>query len=429
MRTKKKRKKQKRKLKIGNIIICLIILTLIILAIAFAITKLTGSKEGTKPSDKIAEIKKNITKDKTQKYELTLAMVGDHLIHNGVYNEASKNAGGNGYDFKPMVSYIKEIVQNYDLAYYNQETILGGAELGLSSYPQFLSPYEAGDAMLDAGFNLVSLASNHTMDRYYSTNGKSIENSINYWGNTSDVLYAGSYTSPEQRDEVKIMEKNHIKYTMLSYTYGTNGIPVPNGKDYLVNVWPTDIDNINDPATDTKYQAYKQKVKEDIDKVRDKVDLLMVAMHWGVEYTHTPTKYQEDMAQFLADNGVDIIIGAHPHVIMPITYIDDTLVYFSLGNFLSGQEISDYYNKMVGLLGSAKITKTVSKGETTLKVESTDNQLIYTYHNGYNYNNYKVVPFSNKDIANYLPNYTEVYNHYKEIVTRLNDTITVKPLS
>ena len=135
------------------------------------------------------------------------------------------------------------------------------------------------------------------------------------------------------------------------------------------------------------------------------------------------------MAQFLADNGVDIIIGAHPHVIMPITYIDDTLVYYSLGNFLSGQEISDYYNKMVGLLGSAKITKTVSKGETTLKVESTDNQLIYTYHNGYNYNNYKVVPFSNKDIANYLPNYTEVYNHYKEIVTRLNDTITVKPLS
>lgn len=429
MRTKKKRRKQKRKLKIGNIITFLIIITLIILAIAFGITKLIGSKDNTKPSEKIAEIKNTITKDKTKTYELTLAMVGDHLIHNGVYNEANKNADGNGYDFRPMVSYIKDIIQDYDLAYYNQETILGGAELGLSSYPQFLSPYEAGDAMLDAGFNLVSLASNHTMDRYYSTSGKSIENSINYWSGKNDVLYAGSYTSEEQRNEVKIMEKNHIKYTMLSYTYGTNGISVPSGKEYLVNVWPTDIDNINNPSTDTLYQAYKEKVKEDIDKVRDKVDLLMVAMHWGVEYTHVPTAYQEDMAKFLADNGVDIIIGAHPHVIMPITYIDDTLVYYSLGNFLSAQQADDYYNKMVGLLGSAKITKTVKGDETSLKVESTDNQLIYTYHNGNNYNNYKVVPFSNSDISNYLPNYTEVYNHYKEIVTKMDDSIIVKPLS
>ncbi len=424
---KKTKKNVKKKLKVGNLIIFLLIISFLVIGIIYGISLITNDdSKNSKPDDKIAETKNNPKKDKTKVYELTLAMVGDHLIHNGVYNEARKNAGNNGYDFKPMVSYIKDIVSNYDLAYYNQETILGGAELGLSSYPQFLSPYEAGDAMIDAGFNLVSLASNHTMDRYYSTNGKSIENSCNYWSNTNDVLYAGSYTSNEERNKVKIMKKNNITYTMLSYTYGTNGISVPTGKEYLVNVWPTDIDNVSNPEYDKKYQAYKETVKEDIEKVRDKVDLLIVAMHWGVEYTHVPTEYQKDMANYLSSLGVDIIIGAHPHVIMPVTYINDTLVYYSLGNFISAQEISDYYNKMVGLLGSAKITKTVDKNGSSLKVESTENQLIFTYHNGYNYNNFKVVPFSNPDISKYLPNYKEVFNHYKKVVTNLDDSIIVK---
>ena len=97
---------------------------------------------------------------------------------------------------------------------------------------------------------------------------------------------------------------------MLNYTYGTNGMPVAN--DYLVNVWPTDIDNINNPEKDTKYQAYKKQVKEDIDKVKDKVDFLIVAMHWGVEYTHEPTAYEKDMASYLASLGVNLIIGTHP---------------------------------------------------------------------------------------------------------------------
>ena len=152
---------------------------------------------------------------------------------------------------------------------------------------------------------------------------------------------------------------------MLSYTYGTNGIPVPNGKDYLVNVWPTNL-SINDPSRDTEYQAYKEQVKKDIETVRSQVDVLMVAMHWGVEYTHEPTAYEKDSAKFLADNNVDIVIGAHPHVIQPVTWIDDTLVIYSLGNFVSAQLQDQNYNKMVGLMTSVNITKTVKDGKTDI---------------------------------------------------------------
>ena len=130
---------------------------------------------------------------------------------------------------------IKEEVSKFDIAYYNQETILGGSSLGVSSYPSFNSPQELGDAMIDAGFNTVSLATNHTLDR----GEKAINNSCNYWNSKEDILTAGSYCSNEERLEDRIFTKNNITYTMLSYTYGTNGIPIPKDKEYYVNVWPT----------------------------------------------------------------------------------------------------------------------------------------------------------------------------------------------
>ena len=116
---------------------------------------------------------------KEEKSSLSLVMVGDNLIHSNVYKDANKYANYNGYDFKPILEHIKPIVKNFDLAYYNQETILGGTEIGLSDYPTFNSPYEAGDAMIDAGFNLVSLTTNDTIDR----GEKATLNSRTYWNN------------------------------------------------------------------------------------------------------------------------------------------------------------------------------------------------------------------------------------------------------
>lgn len=411
------KKRKRRKLKKGFKIFLVIFSIILISIIGYIIIKPNkDNKTITKPNI--------INKNEDKHYEASLIAVGDYLIHSSVYKDANRLANGDGYDFKPMISYIKEIVSNYDIAYYNQETILGGSELGLSDYPTFNSPYEAGDAMLDAGFNLVSLATNHTMD----SGKKAVENSCKYWQSKENVLTAGSYCSEEERNKINIKEINNIKYTMLNYTYGTNGMPVSN--DYLVNVWPTDIDNINNPEKDTKYQAYKKQVKEDIDKVKDKVDFLIVAMHWGVEYTHEPTAYEKDMASYLASLGVNLIIGTHPHVIQPVTWIDDTLVIYSLGNFISAQyqnkSTCTNYKCTTELMTNLKIEKDIKNNQTSVKITNVENELLYNYYNQSTWRNFKVIPFSNQKIKEYLPNYKEVYNTYKAVVQKMDNEITVK---
>ena len=388
-----------------------VVLIILIIGIYFGYNKLLNNHNNISSDSKV-----NVD-DNNHSTSISLIMAGDNLINDKLYNAAKKDDGS--YDFKSMYSYIKDIVKNYDLAYYNQETILGGSEIGVSSYPAFNSPYEVGDATIDTGFNLVSLATNHTLDR----GEKAIINSLNYWNNKSNVLTSGSYLSNNDRNKVNIKEVNNITYTMLNYTYGTNGIKVPEGKEYLVNIWPC---TGNNPDNDTKYQEYKEVVKKDILRVRDKVDLLIVAMHFGVEYTHVPTNYQIDMAEFLSSLGVDIIIGTHPHVIMPITYINDTLVIYSLGNFLSAQDTNNDYNTTVGLLSSIKITKNIDKdNNSSIKLSDLNNELIYTTSK----DGYKIIPFSNPDIKDYLNDYERVYNKYANIVRSIDSSININSLS
>ena len=395
--------KRRRKIRIDKICIFIVILVIISGGIYYGYNKLFVMDNSNNDNEN------NITEE-DKSYSIDLLMVGDVLIHDRLYTSMKTS---DGYDFRPALTYIKDIVKDYDLAYYNQETILGGSEIGLSSYPSFNSPYEVGDAMIDAGFNLVSLATNHTLDR----GEKAITNSINYWNGKNDVLTAGSYLSSEDRNKINIREVNNITYTMLNYTYGTNGIKVPSGKDYFVNVWPC---NGSNPSYDSEYQEYKRIV-------RDKVDLLIVAMHWGVEYTHTPTAYQIDMANYLESLGVNIIIGTHPHVVMPITFINDTLVIYSLGNFLSAQETNIDYNTTVGLLSTIKITKYIDKdNNSSIKLSDINNELVYTYSK--NNNDYKVIPFSNPDIKTYLSDYERIYNKYSSVIKNMDNTMNVNAL-
>ena len=391
---------KRKKLKVKNISILLVIILLIIISICFF-------SNLNKP--KVNNVDDKVEVNIPQEYKLTLVMVGDALIHDRLYN-AAKTDGG--YNFKPYLSLIKERIKDYDLAYYNQETILGGSSIGLSSYPSFNSPWELGDAMVDAGFNLVSLATNHTLDR----GEKAVLESRKYWNNQENVYAFGSYSSNEEKIELesKIFEKNKIKYAILNYTYGTNGIKVPSGKDYLVNLWD-----------DTKnYEGYKEMVIRDINNLRSKVDVLIVAMHWGREYTHIPTELEKKTAEFLAQNGVDIVIGTHPHVIQPVEWIGDTLVFYSLGNFISAQvsESCTNYKCNVGLLSSLTITKVTTNGESSIKIDNIENELIYTYHN--NYKDYLVIPFSNSEIKSHLTNYQDVYNRYAKII--LSDDERIK---
>ena len=410
------KRRVKRKLKLGNIFLAFSLCVLLGLVFIY----LTGGVN-LKDNKNIDNVKKKVPKINKvieQKEKVTSASViavGDNLIHSSVYKDANRLANYNGYDFKPMYELIKPIVSKYDLAYYNQESILGGTELGLNDYPTFNSPQETGDAMIDAGFNLVSLATNHTMD----SGERAVLASRKYWDSKKDkVMAVGSYSSSEDRNKIDIREVNGIKYTMLNYTYGTNGIQVPNGKDYLVNIWP--VTGLN-PLNDNKYQEYKKIVKEDIDRVRDKVDLLMVAMHWGVEYQDMPNKYQEDAAKYLNSLGVDIIIGAHPHVVQPVTWVNNTLVIYSLGNFLSAHEVVNMSNR-VGLMTSVDIMLKDNK----IELSNLNNELLYTYYTN-NYKDFKIIPFS-KINSNYLSNYKDVYDKYKKVVTSLDSNISVIPL-
>lgn len=338
---------------------------------------------------------------------VSLIAGGDTVVHNDVAKYA-KNTDGT-YDFNPYFSEIKDIVTSYDIAYYNQETILGGKELGYTFYPTFNTPDEFGEAMINAGFNMVSLANNHSYDR----GEKAIVNTINFWNKHKDVMTNGMALSDAERTNYTIMKKNGITYALLSYTYGLNGFKLPNGKDYLVNVYSDEL------------------AKKDIEALREKVDVLIVAMHWGIEYSLKPTNEQKKQAEYLASLGVDIVIGNHPHCIQPVEWIDNTLIIYSLGNLISNQVIlvNKYGQKVaVGALAGMDIVKTTNEdGSKDIKIDNLKLDLIYTYKNTENVY-YKVVPFSKMKDKRYLKNYDLVYEEFSDVLKSLDKNIEVLPL-
>lgn len=325
-------------------------------------------------------------------------MAGDALIHDSIYKD-SRTTGDN-YDFSSIFTNINDKIKNYDLAFYNQETIIGGKNLGLSSYPRFNTPDEFANLMVGIGFNVVSLANNHSMDK----NEAGILYSNNYWATQKGVITSGTNSSFEEQDNIKIAEKNGIKYAMIAYTTLTNGLNAPRGKEYLVNIYSN------------------ERARRDIEQVRDKVDVLMVSMHWGVEYTNTPTQNQKDIATYLSSLGVDIIIGHHPHVIQPIEYIGNTIVFYSLGNFVSAQVGSD---KLTGLIASIDITKTELDGNITINYSDITADLIYTYYN--RFREFKIIPYTNIN-ASYLPNYLAMYNKYEGILKSKTDKVMLNKI-
>lgn len=385
------------------------LLVLLCLLTYFSYNIFFKEKENTnkknKQEEKNVEEKIEVKEPVVEESELSLIMVGDCLIHGAIYLDAQE---GNTYNFYKMIDKIKPIISKYDLAFYNQESLLGGTSLGLSSYPRFNAPQEVGDAFLDAGFNLVSFANNHALDM----GEKGILSSLNYWKDKQEkgIMTAGSYASFEDREKDVIMEKNGIKYTLLSYTTTTNGLPVPKGKEYLVNVY-----------------NYEQ-AKKDIERLRDKVDLLMVAMHWGEEYTHTPVEEQKQIANELAMLGVDIIIGHHPHVIQPIDFIDNTMVIYSLGNFIASQKGA--VEKHTGLMASVTVhKKTVDgKSEITLLNPTAELEYVYSIPNGSNSRyGYELYPYSELN-DNLLKGYKEHFKKFMDIVTKYSDKINYKEI-
>ena len=370
-------------MKLFKKILFIIFIIFCLISFSFYLKEFLFSKQ-----EVVKKEEKKEEKEKKKEYSLSLAMVGDALYHTGTYKDGYQSNGTYSFDYQ--LEQVKPIIEKFDLAYYNQESILGGKELGYSSYPTFNSPNEVGDAYVNAGFNLVSLANNHTLDK--GTTG--VMNSSAYW-KTKDVVTAGSYSSQEDR-QIKIHTKNNIDYAFLSYTITTNGIKVPYGKDYLVDVY-----------------SY-EKAKADIESVKD-ADVILVAMHWGDEYTYEPNSKQVEIATELSNLGVDVVIGAHPHVVQPIDKINDTVVIYSLGNFISGQIGIE---RRVGLLASLKINKVVENNTETISISDIKGELLYTSRTEA-FTNYKVIPFRNLNSST-LYNYDSIKSKYEGIVNKRN---------
>ena len=240
--------------------------------------------------------------------------------------------------------------------------------------------------MVDLGFNLVSLANNHSLDK----DEKGILNSNEYW-KSKNVITAGTYSSWEERNDIKVYEQNGIKYAFLAYTTTTNGLSMPKGKEYLLNVYS------------------EKQAKEDIDKIKDKVDVIIVSMHWGEEYVFDPTEGEKEIAKYLSSLGVNLIIGSHPHVVQPVGYVNDTLVIYSLGNFLSGQRPMGI-DKTIGLMVGMDIVVNDSK----VTFENVNKNLIYTYSTTSD-TKYKLYAFSQLNDS-ILPNYKSLEEKYMNIV-------------
>lgn len=371
-----------------------VLFILVILVIGFLIYKYYPQNNDEIKKQSTVKNKKVITTTKREETnELSMVMVGDCLIHRFVYTDALESDGK--YHFDKMFTEVAPLIKGHDLAYYNQESNIGGKSLGLSAYPRFNSPEEIGDTMVNLGFNLVSLANNHTMDK----GEQGVINSVNYWKTKPGVYYTGEALSWDDREEnIKVLEKNGIKYAFFSYTTVTNGLIPPLGKEYLTNIYD------------------KAKVKKDIDKVKDKVDLIIVAMHWGEEYTTNPTLNQKQVAKDLADMGVNLVIGNHAHSLQPVEMVGDTLVFYALGNFIAAQDTAD---KQTGTL----VTLSIKKENDKITFNNIKANLTYTYFN--DSRNFKVYPYTKLNNS-LLNNYNSYYNKYKSVLTRYSDIIEVE---
>ena len=370
---------KKRKIKKS---VYVLILIFIILTVFGVILLQNQSKDDDNDSknninNKVDEVVEELPKEK----RMSLIAVGDVLIHESVYKDALNSDGT--YDFHKMFTEVEDIIKKYDLKYCNQESTIGGSVLGISGYPSFNSPDEIGDEIVNLGFNLISLANNHALDK----GEDAVRYSNSYW-KTKDVITAGTYNSVEERDAVHIYEKNGIKYAFFAYTTISNARVKNN---YILNMYSAD------------------RAKSDIEKIKDKVDVIIVSMHWGVENYNTPNESQKQIAEYLSSLGVNIIIGAHPHVVQSVEYVGDTLVIYSLGNFISNQ-LSLSLNNGIGLMYGTDIVVS-EDGKVTFENEYKELILAYAFHS----TNFKVIPFSklNNDL---LKDYKSIEEQYMNIV-------------
>ena len=351
---------------------------------------------------------KNTKQDTAEPITFTLTSLGDTLCHNTQYWDAY-NSQTDEYDF----SYVYEDIKNYtlssDITIGSLETTFAGKEKGYSNYPTFNTPDSLATALKDIGVDVVSLAGNHALD--YGYNG--LCRTIDVFDNIG-LSHLGTYKTAEDQEKILIKDVKGVKIAFINYTYGTNGIPLPSGKDFCVNLIDKDF------------------IKKQINQAKEQnVDMIVACMHWGTEYRTTANSEQKDLANFLFENGVDVILGNHPHVLEPmekktITLQDgttkDVFVVYALGNFTADQR--DEITR-----DSAILNLTITKNsDSKISIDKVNYVPIYMYKN----TNVSTHKFKILDIEKTIKDYEEgkntsinstVYNNLKKQLEKIKSIL------
>lgn len=398
--------------KIFTILITIIILTLIfIFGISHLLTKNvpvdspinSDNIQNTETESPVIPMPEDI--------HFSMSVIGDIMCHNTQYKDAYVSSS-DIYDFSYVFQDVKNYIADADIAIGNLETTFAGKARGYTSYPTFNTPEQLAYNLKDYGIDVVSTANNHCMDKGFS----GLVSTLNYL-NDAGISHTGTNSSQEEQNEILIKDVKGVKIAFLSFTYGTNGIPIPSDKPYAVNL-------IDEALIVNQLSLAKDQ----------NPDLICVNMHWGVEYQTKQNKEQERLANLLFENGVDIILGSHPHVLQPmekrtVTLEDgttkDCFVIYSLGNFMSGQV---YPNTRNSVILNMSFTKSGETGKTY--INEVDYVPIYTYKSSSGKQRYKVLDIE-KALANY-DNGTDTsigsssYNTLKTELSKIKNTMGEK---
>lgn len=289
----------------------------------------------------------------------TMTAIGDVLCHNTQYWDAY-NKDTDTYDFSYVFEDIKHYFEATDISIGNLETSFAGKERGYSNYPTFNSPDALVYDLKEMGLDIITTAGNHCLDMGFSGLSRTIDVL-----DSAGLAHLGTYKTQEERDQVFITEVKGVKIAFVDYTYGTNGIPVPSNKEFCVNLIDKDL------------------ITKDIESAKSQnVDMIVACMHWGTEYRTTANEEQEELADFLFQNGVDVILGNHPHVLEPmekrtVTLDDgstkDGFVIYACGNFICDQNAENTRNSII-------LNLTITKhSDGAITIDKADYVPIYMY--------------------------------------------------
>ena len=313
----------------------------------------------------------NTVSEEISPVNFNLVATGDILCHNTQYFDAYDSSTGT-YDFNYVFDDVVKYIEPADIAISSLETSFAGSDVGYSNYPRFNSPDSLITAIKNIGVDVISTAGNHCLDYGFSGLSRTIDVL-----DSNGLSHLGTYKSQEEQSKILYKDIDGVKIAFLNYTYGTNGIPVPSGKDFCVNLIDKDL------------MSYQINLAKD-----ENADVIIACMHWGTEYSTVQNSEQEELADFLFKSGVDIIIGNHPHVAEPMEKrsvtledgtVKDCFVIYALGNFTADQ---NYANTRSSVILNLDLTFE----DDVLNINSATYTPIYIYENpNVRYHKFKLI--------------------------------------